>query len=42
MTRWRGRIGPDKLELLLVKTIAVAMRTHVAGGDATGMRAGNG
>jgi IS5 family transposase len=28
MTRWRGRIGPDKLELLLVETIAVAMRTQ--------------
>ena len=28
MTRWRGRIGPDKLELLLVETIAVALRTQ--------------
>ncbi len=28
MTRWRGRIGPDLLELLLVETIAVAMRTQ--------------
>jgi len=28
MTRWRTRIGPDKLELLLVETIAVAMRTQ--------------
>jgi IS5 family transposase len=28
MTRWRGRIGPDQLELLLVETIAVAMRTQ--------------
>ena len=27
MTRWRGRIGPDKLELLLAETLAVAMRT---------------
>ena len=27
MTRWRGRIGPDKLELLLAETIAVATRT---------------
>lgn len=28
MTRWRGRIGPDKLELLLAETLAVAMRTN--------------
>ncbi len=28
MTRWRGRIGPDKLELLLAETLAVAMRTE--------------
>ena len=28
MTRWRGRIGPDKLELLLAETLAVAMRTQ--------------
>ena len=27
MTRWRGRIGPDKLELLVAETLAVAMRT---------------
>ena len=27
MTRWRGRIGPEKLELLLAQTLAVAMRT---------------
>ena len=27
MTRWRGRIGPDKLELLLAETIAVATAT---------------
>lgn len=28
MTRWRGRIGPEKLELLLAQTLAVAMRTN--------------
>jgi IS5 family transposase len=28
MTRWRGRIGPDKLELLLAETLAVALRTR--------------
>jgi IS5 family transposase len=28
MSRWRGRIGPDKLELLLAETIAVATRTE--------------
>jgi IS5 family transposase len=28
MTRWRGRIGPDKLELLLAETLSVAMRTN--------------
>ena len=28
MTRWRGRIGPEKLELLLAETLAVAMRTE--------------
>lgn len=28
MTRWRGRIGPDKLELLLAETLVVAMRTN--------------
>jgi len=28
MTRWRGRIGPDKLELLLAKTLSVAVRTN--------------
>ncbi|GAC1646107.1 MAG: IS5 family transposase [Chloroflexota bacterium] len=28
MTRWRGRIGADKLELLLAETLAVAMRTR--------------
>ena len=28
MTRWRGRIGPEKLELLLVQTLAVAMQTN--------------
>src|SRR5205085_9660386 len=27
MTRWRARIGPDKLELLLAETLSVAMRT---------------
>ena len=27
MTRWRGRIGPDKLELLLAETLRVAMDT---------------
>src|SRR5579864_2992521 len=27
MTRWRGRIGPDKLELLLAETLRVALRT---------------
>ena len=27
MTRWRGRIGPDKLELLLAETLRVAMAT---------------
>lgn len=27
MTRWRGRIGPDKLEVLLAETIAVATKT---------------
>jgi transposase, IS5 family len=27
MTRWRGRIGPDKLELLLAETLSVALRT---------------
>ncbi len=26
MTRWRGRIGPDKLEVLLAETIAVATK----------------
>lgn len=26
MTRWRGRIGPEKLEVLLAETIAVATR----------------
>ena len=28
MTRWRGRIGPDKLELLLAETIALATTTE--------------
>jgi IS5 family transposase len=28
MTRWRDRIGPDKLELLLAETLSVAMRTN--------------
>lgn len=28
MTRWRGRIGPEKLELLLAQTLAVAMQTN--------------
>jgi IS5 family transposase len=28
MTRWRGRIGPDKLELLLAETVAVATETE--------------
>ena len=28
MTRWRGRIGADKLELLLAETLAVAVRTQ--------------
>ena len=28
MTRWRGRIGPDKLELLLAETLSVALRTN--------------
>jgi IS5 family transposase len=28
MTRWRGRIGADQLELLLAETLAVAMRTN--------------
>jgi IS5 family transposase len=28
MTRWRGRIGPDKLELLLAETLSVALRTQ--------------
>ena len=28
MTRWRDRIGADKLELLLAETLHVAMRTH--------------
>jgi IS5 family transposase len=28
MTRWRGRIGADKLELLLAETLSVAMRTQ--------------
>ncbi|MBA3897612.1 MAG: IS5 family transposase [Sphingomonadaceae bacterium] len=28
MTRWRGRIGADKLELLLAETLVVAMRTQ--------------
>lgn len=28
MTRWRDRIGPDKLELLLAETIAVATTTQ--------------
>ncbi len=28
MTRWRGRIGPDKLELLLAETLRVAMCTN--------------
>lgn len=28
MTRWRGRIGPDKLELLLAETLRVAMATN--------------
>jgi len=28
MTRWCGRIGPEKLELLLAETIAVATRTQ--------------
>ncbi len=27
MTRWRDRIGADKLELLLAETLRVAMRT---------------
>jgi IS5 family transposase len=27
MTRWRGRIGSDKLKLLLAETLSVAMRT---------------
>ena len=26
MTRWRGRIGPEKLEVLLAETIAVATK----------------
>ena len=34
MTRWRERIGPDQLELLLVETIAVAMRTQAVTGQA--------
>ena len=28
MTRWRGRIGPGKLELLLAETLSVALRTN--------------
>jgi IS5 family transposase len=28
MTRWRGRIGPDKLELLLAETLSVALRSQ--------------
>jgi IS5 family transposase len=28
MTRWRGRIGADKLELLLAETLRVAMHTN--------------
>ena len=28
MTRWRGRIGADQLELLLAETLSVAMRTQ--------------
>ena len=28
MTRWRGRIGADKLELLLAETLAVAVRAQ--------------
>jgi len=28
MTRWRARIGADKLELLLAETLAVALRTQ--------------
>lgn len=28
MTRWRSRIGPDKLELLLAETLRVAMETR--------------
>ena len=28
MTRWRGRIGPEKLELLLAETLSVALRTE--------------
>ena len=28
MTRWRGRIGADDLELLLAETLSVALRTQ--------------
>src|SRR3546814_13617825 len=28
MTRWRGRIGAEQLELLLAETLSVAMRTE--------------
>lgn len=28
MTRWRGRIGAEQLELLLAETLSVAVRTN--------------
>lgn len=34
MTRWRNRIGADKLELLLAETLAVAMRTKAVSAQA--------